>query len=512
MVPTIPGYDDLTKIGTGGYADVYRARAAAFDRDVAVKVLSRHELEDRATNLFERDRVAMETLSAHPNIVTIYDADLADGIPYLVMEYLPDGSLGDRLEGDGAMAWEEAISIGVKLAGALEAAHRVGLLHCDVKPENVFVDSDGEPQLGDFGVLRTVDLTGTNSNDRSLSVPYAAPEILNGADPSVASDVYSLGATIFALIAGRPPFFRHGDTTLLPHLARIANEAPPDLRVRDVPAPLCRALEHALAKSPSDRPATALALGEELQQVQRELGQSVTPIPVHISEEIRTAPPPPSPRAPAPSRRRRWPIGVAAAVTVVAATAVAVSGGGEDPELGEPVVAGVTQTRPPEAFTALPADAGPLSSGLYRTRVFEPAVRFAVGDGWRLDSSETTNVVDLARAGAPATDRFSLVSVSGQPAPSLVAWLRSHPRLSTGEPVTRPLGTLEVTEIDVSVTDGSDWDGRSAGFSLAGANVNRVYVFDISGTTVVGVVGARQAGFTDLATEAEQILASVQPA
>lgn len=399
-------------------------------------------------------------------------------------------NLGDRLEREGPLPWDEALAIGVKLGRALETAHRAGFLHGDIKPSSVVISANGEPVLGDFREVRTVDLTDAGATHRSPSVPYTAPEIIRGSEPTVSSDIYSLGATIFALIAGHPPFHRPGETSVIAQLGRITNDAAPDLRVRGVPSALCRVVERALAKQPDERPPSAQALTDELRQVQRDLGKTATPIP---------------------SRRRRWPLGVAAgviAIAAVAATALSARDGGGD----APQVAGVTQSRPADDYEPLPAGAGTLPSGLYRTTTFTPALRFAVPEGWRLGAPETASVINLTRGDTPATDRFSLAAVTSLP-DELVDWLRMHPRLTTSEPATRALGSASVTEIDVSVPDGVvllPVAGETS-IDLAAGNTNRLYVFDVGGKTVVAIVEARPAGFMDLATEAEKVLASVQP-
>ncbi|MGZ6979453.1 MAG: serine/threonine-protein kinase, partial [Acidimicrobiia bacterium] len=148
---SVPGYGNLVEIGRGGFGVVYRAEQADVHRVVAIKILSGYD-ED-ARRRFDREREAMGILSSHPNIVTVYASGFAGDYPYLVMEYLDRGSVADELA-HGPMSWREAIDIGVKLSGALQAAHSAGILHRDVKPENVLVSAYGEPKLADFGIAR----------------------------------------------------------------------------------------------------------------------------------------------------------------------------------------------------------------------------------------------------------------------------------------------------------------------------------------------------------------------
>ena len=136
-----------TPIGRGGFGTVYKAEQPAFRRTVAVKVLD-GQLDERAQRLFERERQAMGALSDHPGIVTIFDAGTTTGgAPYLVMAFQPGGSVADRLAREGALAWAEGLRIGVEVAEALAAAHRMEVLHRDVKPANILLSGYGHAQL-----------------------------------------------------------------------------------------------------------------------------------------------------------------------------------------------------------------------------------------------------------------------------------------------------------------------------------------------------------------------------
>src|SRR5436305_4526293 len=140
----IDGYEDAAVIGRGGFAVVYRARQRAFHRTVAVKVLSGATVDDATLRRFDRERAAIGTLSGHPNIVTVYDSGLtANGVPYLAMEHLARGSLADELHRTGPLDWRQVLPWGIKLTGALESAHRLGVLHRDIKPENVLLSNFG---------------------------------------------------------------------------------------------------------------------------------------------------------------------------------------------------------------------------------------------------------------------------------------------------------------------------------------------------------------------------------
>lgn len=269
----IPGLSRVSEIGRGGFAVVYRAHQDEFDRDVAVKVLSA-DVDPDTLRRFERERLAAGRLSWHPNIATVFSSGTTEsGRAYLVMELAPSGSLGDRLRRSGRLDWPDALRIVVKIAGALEAAHRAGRLHRDVKPENILVSDLREPLLADFGIAAIKNTPV--SQGLSASIAYAAPEVLEGAAPDEAADVYALGATLFALLNGRAPFMEPGDSFLSLH-KRVVDAPVPDLRTIGVPDALCAVVESAMAKDVAARPASALELAERLRAAQRSLGLSPT--------------------------------------------------------------------------------------------------------------------------------------------------------------------------------------------------------------------------------------------
>ncbi|MBI2168029.1 MAG: serine/threonine protein kinase, partial [Actinobacteria bacterium] len=273
----IPGLEDAVEIGRGGFGVVYRARQPHFNRTVAVKVLTQATLDDTGRTRFERERQALGTISSHPNIVTVFDSGYtANGFPYLVMEHLQGGSLADVVQRDGAMDWEGAVPLIVKVAGALATVHAAGILHRDIKPENILISAYGEPHLGDFGIARILTGPETRTGGVTTSVAHAAPEILGGGTPSVSSDLYALASTLFTLLDGRPAFVRDTDETVVTLIGRISLESVPDLRPRDVPDAVCRVIEQGMSKEKGDRQASAEAFGRQLQEAQRAGGAAPT--------------------------------------------------------------------------------------------------------------------------------------------------------------------------------------------------------------------------------------------
>ena len=268
----IDGFDLAEEIGRGGFGVVYRARQQALNRWVAVKMLAT-SLSGEGRERLQREARALGALSGHPAVVPIHDVGFSDrGQPYLVMPWFPRGSLTDRLRTDGALSWTEAVDIAVRIAGALESAHRAGMLHRDVKPANVLVDEFGRPRLGDFGIARVAGEFETTSRHITASVAHAAPEILDGHSPTVAADVYSLASTLYALIAGRPAFAVTGDESLVALYLRIASAPPATLVAEQVPAAVWLVIERSMAKDPASRPSSAEEFGRLLQDAQDAAG------------------------------------------------------------------------------------------------------------------------------------------------------------------------------------------------------------------------------------------------
>ncbi len=281
VTPDIPGFGDLAPIGSGGFSRVFKATQVGVGRTVAVKVLFGTVHDDGSRGRFEREARAAGHLSDHPNVVPLHaNGVTADGHPYLVLDYLPGGSLGERLRRSGAMAVGEVVNIGAKLAGALETAHRAGILHRDVKPDNVLMSRYGEPQLTDFGIASVVGGYETRSGVLSLSLGHAPPEVIGatpGFRPGPPSDIYSLGSSLFNLLTGELPFPQREGELLPSLLGRIVTEPIPDLRVRGVPDPIARVIEKAMAKDPADRYQRVVELGNALVEAGLLAGITVSP-------------------------------------------------------------------------------------------------------------------------------------------------------------------------------------------------------------------------------------------
>ncbi len=267
---TLAHYTLIEQIGEGGMGVVWKAHDQHLDRDVAVKVLSSGALDDTTTReRFRREAHVLSRLS-HPGVATIFDFDAKDGVDFLVMEYVPGGTLQARLL-EGPLALDELIRLGAQIGDALEDAHQRGFLHRDLKPGNVALTASGAPKLLDFGLARL--LHGAQAANALTqtglilgSLPYMAPEQLLGEADDVRTDVYALGAMLFELATGRRPFIKERAEALM---FEILNSAPPSTRSLrpDAPLELDRLLAACLGKDAAQRPASAGAVSEALRRL-----------------------------------------------------------------------------------------------------------------------------------------------------------------------------------------------------------------------------------------------------
>ncbi|MFV0259515.1 MAG: protein kinase domain-containing protein [Acidimicrobiales bacterium] len=266
----IAGLGPATLIGSGGFADVYRARQIGLDRDVAVKVLRAPADDELARTRFERECRAMGALSAHPNIVSVFDGGFTpDGRAYLVMEYCSGGSLHMRVRRDGVLSAMEATDVGRKVGRALEVAHQAGVLHRDIKAANILITPYGEPALADFGIARIEGSQHTTTGEVTASFAHAAPEILEGRPATPRADVFSLGSTLFELTIGRPPHFRPGDESVVALIRRATTEPIQDPATLGMPEPLAGVIRRACAYAIDDRYPSAAAMVADLEAPHR---------------------------------------------------------------------------------------------------------------------------------------------------------------------------------------------------------------------------------------------------
>jgi tRNA A-37 threonylcarbamoyl transferase component Bud32 len=282
--PNLPGFAFIRVLGSGGFADVFLYEQNMPRRLVAVKVLLAEVVTDDLRQMFQAEANLMAQLSSHPSILTVYQASVAaDGRPYLVMEYC-SATLGQRYRAV-QLPIAEVLSIGVRIASAVETAHRQGVLHRDIKPSNILTTAYGHPVLSDFGIAATLG-EAESSDAVGLSIPWSAPEVLHDdVSGSVASEVWSLGATVYSLLAGRSPFeVPGGDNSSAQLMARIDKARPAATGRVDVPKSLERVLARAMSRRPADRQSSALEFIRDLQAAEEELGLPQTPLEVAMDD------------------------------------------------------------------------------------------------------------------------------------------------------------------------------------------------------------------------------------
>ncbi len=241
------------KLGSGGMSTVYLARDTTLDRDVAVKVMHR-EMSEQADQLerFRQEARAVAKLS-HPNVVAVIDAGEDGGFPYIVFEYVEGETLKQRIGRVGALDPQEALAYAIEIARGLTVAHGRKMVHRDIKPQNVLIDSEGRAKLTDFGISRQLEQDGMTATGRVLgTTDYVAPEQAMGHAVDQRSDVYSLGVVLYEMLIGQVPF--HADSQVGVAMKHV-NEELPDVQQRrpEVSAAAALVVERATAKDPAKR-------------------------------------------------------------------------------------------------------------------------------------------------------------------------------------------------------------------------------------------------------------------
>ncbi|HEV7640505.1 MAG TPA: serine/threonine-protein kinase [Gaiellaceae bacterium] len=354
-------YRLVEPLGRGAMSSVWLAQDEELERRVAVKLLA--PSADRAR--FEREARAAAALS-HPNICSLYDYGESDGRPYMVLEYLPNASLEERLK-DGPLPDAEALRIATEVAAGLSHAHERGLVHRDLKPANILFDAEDRAKIADFGIAR-MGGSGTLTEAGTVlgTASYISPEQASGRPAGPASDVYSFGVILFRMLTGRLPFV---STNAMELVRMHRDDAPPSVGAfrGDAPARLERLAAAALAKDPADRPADGAALMRELRGGGGGDERTIMLAPGALpgsSDATQVLRPPP------PRRRRRRELWLVPLVLALlgggVALALVTSGGGSRtpttnplPSLGLPSVPAAGSTKP---TTTLPTTTAPTTT------------------------------------------------------------------------------------------------------------------------------------------------------
>ncbi|MFL5980644.1 MAG: protein kinase domain-containing protein [Gaiellaceae bacterium] len=321
-------YEIEELVGHGGMSSVYKAHDSLLERHVALKVLhDQYSGDDDFVERFKREARSVAQLQ-HPNIVTVIDRGEEDGRQYIVFEYIDGENLKERVVREGRLDVREALEIALEVARGLAFAHENGLVHRDVKPQNVLLNGDGRAKVTDFGIARTLDVDGMTQTGTVLGTSnYIAPEQASGQPVDAHSDVYSLGAVLYELLTGDVPF--PGENFVAVAMKHLHEPAPNLLDVRkDVPLRVAAAVDRALEKDPEQRFPTMDAFAAELDACLAELdrgenGDATMVIPA---------------RQRAAKQRKqvsRWPLVIGAlALLAVAAIVVGVLALGDDDDGG----------------------------------------------------------------------------------------------------------------------------------------------------------------------------------
>lgn len=282
--PVLPGFSHVHILGSGGFADVFLYEQNMPRRQVAVKVMLSEIVNDQVRQMFQAEANLMAQLSTHPSILTVYQAGVsADGRPYLVME-LCSPSLSERYRRE-RIPVPDILQVAVRIGSAVETAHRAGVLHRDIKPSNILLTAYGHPVLSDFGIASTLSESG-HREAVGMSIPWSAPEVLmDETSGSVASEVWSLAATVYSLLAGRSPFEVPGESNKSTDLiSRINRAKVQPIGRSDVPESLEHLLRKAMSRKPEGRPSSAMEFVRGLQAIESELGVPQTPVEVAVDD------------------------------------------------------------------------------------------------------------------------------------------------------------------------------------------------------------------------------------
>lgn len=469
MTQTIGRYEIRQELGRGGMATVYQGFDPRFKRDVAIKLLPREFLHDpnfRAR--FEREATTIASLE-HSAIVPVYDFGEEDGQPYLVMRFMPGGSLAEQLD-RGSLSVNETARILSRIAGALDFAHSKGVIHRDLKPANILFDQHADAYLGDFGIVKLTEeaatLTGTGG---IIGTPaYMSPEQAQGKGGiDNRSDLYSLGVILFQMLTGSQPF--EADTPIGLAFMHVTEPTPDILEKKpELPPGVGTFIQQAMAKAKGDRFSTAQELAGEFErstteEVVQEIAEEeidptlleleptvVEPEQAALEEEVEVAPSPipaaaaPAAKAPRPARRSLLPLlGIGGVIVIVGSIAIFTLGGGADrfaPAPEHSPTAPSTPSKTPTIFSTLtPTAESSQTSTPTEVAIFDPV-----------------SVVQIAK---PIAGIYEVTAI---------AWSPDGSKLAAFERIFHTLGNTEPAVITI-------WDVRNFGAPVATFKANTTF-------------------------------------
>jgi serine/threonine-protein kinase len=439
-------------VGTGGMSSVYRAYDTVLERDVAIKVLHEQYGEDEEhAERFLREARAVAQLS-HPNIVTVIDRGDQDGRQFIVFEFVDGETLKHVVERGGALPVRRAVELGLEVGHALAFAHQHGLVHRDVKPQNVLLNGDGRAKVTDFGIVRSLDAVGHTTTGTVLGTShYIAPEQARGERVDVQTDVYSFGVVLFELLAGEVPY--SGESFLAVAMRHVNDPVPSLLERRpDCPLRLASLVEQCMAKEAADRPESMSDVVSELETCLAELDAApagdatmVVRGPVVTRSRARRVRARPRPAVPAPALF----VALAVLALVAAAAALLLTNGDPSPATGggdggggesQPVqLAGIASYDPfgddgaehPELVAAA-TDGDPAT--YWTTSTYQSFTQTKEGVGLVLDASESVELSSVTvvtdtpgftaeiRAGEAQGGPFDEIVGTGRPVGGRTTW------------------------------------------------------------------------------------------
>jgi serine/threonine-protein kinase len=415
------------QIGSGGMSEVWAAVDLELERPVAVKLVA----PDADPARFEREARAAAGL-AHPNVCALYDYGLAEGRRFMVLEYLPGGSLENRLAAGQPLADDDTRRIADEVAAGLAHAHARAVVHRDLKPSNILFDAEGRAKIADFGIARAAGETGLTEAGTILgTAAYISPEQAAGRPATPASDVYSFGVILFRMLTGRLPFESPDALALAAMHRDLPAPSVSELRP-DAPPLLESVTAAALAKSPADRPQDGDALAVELGSAP----------PAQADSTAATVVMAPA----APARRRGLLIGLAVAAVAVAGVGVAMAltiDNGATP-------APPATTRPPETHPSVP----PTTSEPAETEpATEPQTEATVPATTRpATTSEETTSPTTAVTTQTTAETTTAPATTTEPAPPTTATTVPTEPTTSAATTTEPATTTVTTEPPVTTT------------------------------------------------------------
>jgi len=436
-------YTVVSVLGRGGMGAVFEAEDSLLGRRAAIKLLPRHTRDDPVA----AERFLVEARAAarleHPNVVGVYEVGVHGKDRYIAMHLVRGGSAQAKLDAEGALPWTEAVGIVAQACKGLEAAHKAGVVHRDIKPGNLMLGGDGVTRVADFGLAKARGASGRQLTRTGvlLGTPqFMSPEQCQTETADARSDIYSLGATLYALLTGRPPYERGGTPQIL--YAQVYDPVPDPRQVKpELPAGCSAIVARAMAKVPDDRYGSAAEMRADLEAM---LSAGELPVAAPGAVRVSTAPATVPRRAPVAKPRSRWVIGSLVAVGLALAAGIG---------------AGVYATRRVEPGAAPPAPApadppavepavrvDPPAIAVVDPPVTAPTVDSGVADEYsRLvqagaDARAARSPARLAAAAA-ALRRFAVGLDSGSPAERKFAAAARHDaeQLESGSTPPEPL-------------------------------------------------------------------------